>query len=355
MVVLRVFASPGSPGAVGNSPSYQAAVLVWMCLFAFVCVLSLLVGKFYFVLFPPAASQLVDLTPVAVDGDDIDKSAQTIFTIRPTETGPIYNEVKTGKDGTTKIALAAGKYILEAVGSPKALPFEVKPPGTTITVLIGRKDGHPDLSSISSVTTPQTPPNVWQLVSCQRYSATSRTLDILGYLGHATAPANGSMTNNTGPFYAAAPGAFPYIVLDQARNLLLLHPGTAETKDQAAVLSVKAPSNGSYDVSGSFARANDYANAGDGVRVVVCASGNFSQPNFESVITSAHQVDSAKPFQGDGVAAFHFSVALEQGEAVQFGVFNAKLLDGSYDVTALQATIKSEAVLISFPHDFPSQ
>jgi len=354
MVVLRVFASPGSPGAVGNSPSYQAAVLVWTCLFAFVCVLSLLVGKFYFVLFPTVASQLVDLTLVAVYSDDIGESAQTVFTIRPTETGPIYNEVMTGKDGTTKISLAAGKYILDAVGAPKALPFEVKPPGTTITVVIGRKDGHPELSKIS-VTTPQTPSNVWQLVSCQRYSATSRTLDMLGYLGHATAPTNGSMSNNTGPFYAAAPGAFPYIVLDQARNLLLLHPGTAETKDQAAVVSVKAPSNGSYDVSGSFARANDYLNAGDGVRVVVCTNGNFLQPNFESVITSAHQVDSAKPFQGEGVAAFHFSIALEQGEAVQFGVFNAKLLDGSYDVTALQATIKSEAVLISFPHDFPSQ
>jgi hypothetical protein len=127
MVVLRVFASPGSPGAVGNSPSYQAAVLVWTCLFAFVCVLSLLVGKFYFVLFPAPASQLVDLTLVAVYSDDIGESAQTVFTIRPTETGPIYNEVMTGKDGTTKISLAAGKYILEAVGAPKALPFEVSP------------------------------------------------------------------------------------------------------------------------------------------------------------------------------------------------------------------------------------
>ena len=47
MVVLRVFASPGSPGAVGDSPSYQAAVLVWMCLFAFVCVLSLLVSTIH--------------------------------------------------------------------------------------------------------------------------------------------------------------------------------------------------------------------------------------------------------------------------------------------------------------------
>jgi hypothetical protein len=52
MVVLRIFAKPTESSRRLHQRSTEAVVLTWLCLAAFMVVLSLLVGKLTFILFP---------------------------------------------------------------------------------------------------------------------------------------------------------------------------------------------------------------------------------------------------------------------------------------------------------------
>ena len=149
---------------------------------------------------------------------------------------------------------------------------------------------------------------------------------------------NGSITN-TGPTWQA-PGGFPYVLFDQNRNLLLLHPGTFETKDHCASVALQAANNGFYVVSGAFARANNFRNAGDGVQVKIFTNLNENSPIFKSTISSDHDVDADKPFNGTGVVRFRFITRLSAGDMLRFVVCSGpQKLDGTFDVTALNLSI----------------
>jgi hypothetical protein len=106
-----------------------------------------------------------------------------------------------------------------------------------------------------------------QAVSFQQYDTTATIFSPLQYAGIQTIGPNGDMIS-TGPIYYPPSSTFPFVMLDTARNLLLLEPGTFTTVKAGAVVTLTVPTAGAYDVSGAFARANDALNAGDGVRVV---------------------------------------------------------------------------------------
>ncbi len=193
-----------------------------------------------------------------------------------------------------------------------------------------------------------------QTVSFQQYDTNAGTFSPLVYVGLQTLGPNGDMVSS-GPTYFSTSGTFPYVMLDTARNLLLLSPGTFTTVQIGAVVTVTVPSAGPYDVSGAFARANDAFNAGDGVRVMVLANNNIDTPLFDADISSSNLVDTNSMFTGTGVAPFHVGVSLAQGDVIQFAVFSGpSLLDGTFDLTALKFTVSGGGTSIALPADFPS-
>jgi hypothetical protein len=174
----------------------------------------------------------------------------------------------------------------------------------------------------------------------QEYSVDTATFTPLSYSG-ILSPGNGSVFN-TGPTYNDPSYFFPDIELDSSRNILLLHPGSFASVRIGSVLGVPITDSADYDIAGAFARANDFENAGDGVVVDVFVNSDIGDPMFESVISSNNVVDPDSPFTGTGVAPFEATVALSAGDVVHFAVFSgANLTDGTFDVTALEATITS--------------
>jgi hypothetical protein len=127
---------------------------------------------------------------------------------------------------------------------------------------------------------------------------------------------NGSVIN-TGPLFMSEVGFYPYVQLDQQRNLLLLHPGTFSTASLGACVSVLAPKDGTYNVSGAFARANSFQLAGDGVDVAVFRNLNTAVPLYGATISANHLVNAEDPFSGTGVAEFSFQVSLVQGDVLR--------------------------------------
>jgi hypothetical protein len=186
----------------------------------------------------------------------------------------------------------------------------------------------------------------------QEYDYGTGTFAPMRFAGNETVGPNGDITS-TGPVYASVNG-FPYAMLDTTRNIFFFHPGTFSTVQNGAVVSAGVPTAGSYSVSGAFARANDFQNAGDGVRVVAFVNNQIGTPLFDAVISSNNVVNPNSPFTGTGVAPFNFTVSLAQGDTVQFAVFSGpSRLDGTFDFTALEFNISGGGTTISLPSDFP--
>ena len=173
----------------------------------------------------------------------------------------------------------------------------------------------------------------------QDYDYSTGMFTPMRFAGNQTVGPNGDITS-TGPVYTSQNNFLPYVVLDTARNLFFFHPGTFTTVKQGAVVSAGIPTAGTYSVSGAFARANDFRNAGDGVRVVAFVNNQVGAPLFDAFISADNAVNPNSPFTGTGVAPFSFTVSLAAGDAVQFAVFSGpNLVDGTFDFTALQFTI----------------
>lgn len=158
---------------------------------------------------------------------------------------------------------------------------------------------------------------------------------------------NGSVVN-AGPGFLSPnfPGnPFPYLLLDENRNLLLLHPGTGgtgpgSTTNKGASVSWRVPKTDVYHVAGAFARANNFQLAGDGVDLAIVTNFNSTVPFFASSISSNHVVNADDPFAGTGVAPFSFTTSLTQGDVLRFVVFSGPQgQDGNFDVTALEVNI----------------
>jgi len=152
---------------------------------------------------------------------------------------------------------------------------------------------------------------------------------------------NGSVLN-TGPLFRTST-FFPHVMHDQERKLLLLHPGFDTTDNIGASVSYLVPKDGEYHIKGAFARANNFQSQGDGVDVVIINNFDATNPLFSANISSAHAVDADDPFNGTGVASFKLMAPLSRGDVVRFIVFSGPQGEnGSFDVTALKATIAGE-------------
>jgi hypothetical protein len=173
----------------------------------------------------------------------------------------------------------------------------------------------------------------WQLES---YSPSDPSA-ALQYQGVLTLQ-NGSATF-TGPIYTS-PTFYPYVQLDQSRDLLVLHPGDVA----GAAVRFVASQSGRYLVSGTFARENNCRLAGDGVAVSVLAGSEPFREIFSSPISSDHEVDPDRPFDGTGTAPFALSVFLLEGESLRFVVLSGPSSDKDFDVTALRVTIGLQPV-----------
>lgn len=158
--------------------------------------------------------------------------------------------------------------------------------------------------------------------------------------------ANGSVTNS-GPAYSrlSTVDFLPYILFDQSRDLVLLHPlGSAEGQGGVAVspsigaaITFESPATYLYSISGAFARANNFRLAGNGVDVVIAKNGALNALLFEETITADHFVDADDPFSGTGVAPFDFNIELVQGDRLSFIVFvDDQGIDQTFDATALR-------------------
>ena len=156
---------------------------------------------------------------------------------------------------------------------------------------------------------------------------------------------NGS-TLNTGRCFSD-PTAYPNALQDDARDLLLLHPGTFATLSKGVALAYPVDRTGRFRLSGSFARANNFRNAGNGVYVAVFVNSDDAHPLFSGVIGSNHNVDANNPFGGTGVLSFNVTADLSAGDVVRFAVFANG--DGTFDVTAVRALVDALDVTIDAP------
>ena|GEM_PF-282085 len=146
---------------------------------------------------------------------------------------------------------------------------------------------------------------------------------------------NGSATS-TGSMYIA-PGGYPFVLLDDARNVFMLHPGTFDSLKEMASLGYPVTTSGRIHLTGSFARANDARAAGDGVRVFVLKN---STQLFFADIGSDFVVNSADLFGGAGVSSFDLNVDATAGDLIHFVVSaGSQQSDGTFDDTALKANI----------------
>src|SRR5438093_3123770 len=89
---------------------------------------------------------------------------------------------------------------------------------------------------------------------------------------------NGSVVN-TGPCFAD-PAFFPYALHDITRDVLLLHPGTFATVNTGGALAYPVDRTGRFRLSGSFARANNFQYAANGVYVAVFINSDDAHPLF---------------------------------------------------------------------------
>lgn len=151
---------------------------------------------------------------------------------------------------------------------------------------------------------------------------------------------------HTGPSFQGTNGGFPYLQLDETTNTLILHNGTGGsdlgtgTSHLGASLAFVAPAAGEYRFSGSFARANTFRLAGNGVDVAVIRGEDVDNPLFSANISPDHIVNQGEEFDGTGVANFSVNVPLEQDEVVRFVTFaDAQGQDGTFDAIAFKLDV----------------
>ena len=150
----------------------------------------------------------------------------------------------------------------------------------------------------------------------------------------ALALVNGTITNQ-GPTFTA-PGFIPYVMLDTNRQWVVLHPGPGS----AASVGFVACRTATYRVTGTFARANSFQFAGDGVRVAIARNTEVSNLLFSATIPSSADVDPARLFVGPGSRTFDLTLTLTSRETLRFLVFNGEAgNDPSFDATALELTV----------------
>lgn len=237
-----------------------------------------------------------------------------------TGVAPFSFSVSLAQGDTIQFAVFSGPSLVDGTFDFTALQFTIVGGGTTISLPA------------------DFPPKP---IIFQEYDTGTGSFQPLKFTGNRTMGPNGDITS-TGPVYwSQSPiNSFPYLMLDTTRNIFFLEPGTFGTVQNGAVASAGISMAGRYNVSGAFARANDFRNAGDGVRVVAFVNNQISSPLFAAVISSDNAVNPNSPFVGTGVAGFNFNVSLSAGDTVQFAVFSGpNLLDGTFDFTALEFTI----------------
>ena len=84
---------------------------------------------------PTAATKPVPLTIKSVGQGTLAPATHTILTLK-TMDGYIKHEVVPQDDGTTKVLVTPGKYLLSAIGAPGDLKIEVSAPETTVTIQV---------------------------------------------------------------------------------------------------------------------------------------------------------------------------------------------------------------------------
>lgn len=128
----------------------------------------------------------------------------------------------------------------------------------------------------------------------------------------------------------ASSQGFPYVMGDQARGQVLLHPGTFTTSLWGASLGCLIVEEGTYRIRGDFRRAND-ANAGDGVDVMIVLDDDVERPLFSEHVAAGEM--RPKPFDK--------TLRIAAGHTIRFLVFSGPIgKDGTYDATALIAHVE---------------
>jgi uncharacterized protein (TIGR03437 family) len=157
-----------------------------------------------------------------------------------------------------------------------------------------------------------------------------------------TSGTNGSI-QYSGPTFAA-PGGYPYALLDSSRGVVIAHPCAGNCSDpQAAVFALCAASAKTYHVQGAFARANDAVGAGVGVQGIVFLNYDLTNPLFLAVIGSNNSVDPSNYFGGTGASAFDVSTAMGPGDCLRVGVFAMPGAgDGTFDATAVKFQVTDQ-------------
>jgi hypothetical protein len=149
---------------------------------------------------------------------------------------------------------------------------------------------------------------------------------------------NGSVAT-TGPAFGGSDG-IGFVVLDASRGVVILHPGGGTLSTAA---SFHVPQEGIYTITGAFARANDAANAGDGV--VVSVATNDGPASFTATIPASALVNTSDYFASSGARAFSLTQALRSGDVVRFLVSNGSKQDYTFDATALRVNVTRTANL----------
>ena len=80
---------------------------------------------------------------------------------------------------------------------------------------------------------------------------------------------------------------------------------------------------------------------------MVFVNEDTAAPLMEAAISADHLVDPDDPFSGTGTADFDVVVWLDPGDSLRFAVFGGPIgsIDGDFDVTALELSITSPAIL----------
>ncbi len=216
--------------------------------------------------------------------------------------------------------------------------------------LISRKEGIPAYFPQPQI---KAIPNVYTPKNVRLLDFSDGRLQFESYQAGAVTPlnnngnqdyVNGSVINS-GPTYAHT-SRFPYVMHDDKRDLILLHPGTFETVKLGASVGYRA-GNGKYRFVGMFARANTFSRAGDGVSVGVFKNLDTT-PLFTAEISSNYLVNHYDPFFPPGSTlfgithlfssgiSFDLELFLTEGDVVRFVVFSGPgKVDGTFDVTGL--------------------
>lgn len=146
--------------------------------------------------------------------------------------------------------------------------------------------------------------------------------------------------------YQIFPGYFPFVQVDTAHEVLIMHPGTSgfdlgqPTANIGASVRVQVAVAGLYSVSGGWARDNVNVGWGDGVDALVVKDSDLDSPLFSTHISSAHVVDVTQPFAGTGTAMFNLQLPLSAGESLRFVVFSdGQGQDGTFDSTAFRVAV----------------